>query len=358
MRIDGEQVKVCKFEELNNQYKILREIGRGSYGVVFKGICMVDYDEAKGLEHYDQDEVVDEDDGVQRFAVKRIFPTINAPYILIEMLILKLIKGHRYITNLVAGYRKESQVSLVFEYQRSQSFLVFVESISSEDIKRYLFQLISAVKHLADKGIVHRDIKPSNFLWDPKSKKGILIDFGLSEVETDENNEPMKLHDNEIVKQIVELQRKMNIKNRTGTKGYMPPETIFNSPVQGSAVDIWAIGVIMLSFLMRRHPIISLNNTSKVKNFTIANLLPLTIIFGSNDFKKVAHEHGYGMLIPEDIPKERHEWVDLVNDEFKEDDLALDIIDKMLKLDHNERISAGDALDHSYFDSVRAELSD
>ena len=85
---------------------------------------MVDYDESKGLEYYDRDEIEDKDDGVQRFAIKRIFPTINAPYILIEMLILKMIKGHEYITNLVAGYRKESQVSLVFEYQRSQSFLV------------------------------------------------------------------------------------------------------------------------------------------------------------------------------------------------------------------------------------------
>lgn len=133
------------------------------------------------------------------------------------------------------------------------------------DIKLYLFQLLSAVKHLADKGIVHRDIKPSNFLWDPKSKKGILIDFGLSEIETDENGDPIRLKDHEAVKQIVELQRKMNIKNRTGTKGYMPPESIFNAPKQGTPVDIWAIGVIMLSFMMRRHPIISLNNTSKVK---------------------------------------------------------------------------------------------
>jgi len=269
---------------------------------------MVDYDESKGLEYYDKDEVEDIFDGVQRFAIKRIFPTINAPYILIEMLILKLIKGNEFVTNLVAGYRKESQVSLVFEYQRSQSFLVFVESIIKEDVKRYLFQLLNAVKHLSDQGIVHRDIKPSNFLWDPKSKKGILIDFGLSEVETDENGVPLKLEDNEIVQQIVDLQKKMNIKNRTGTKGYMPPETIFNSPIQGPGVDIWAVGVIMLSFLMRRHPIISLNNTSKVKNFTIANLLPLTIIFGSNEFKSIAHEHGYGMLIPEDIPKERTKW--------------------------------------------------
>jgi len=314
---------------------------------------MVDYDETKGLEYYDRDEVEDEEDGIQRFAVKRIFPTINAPYILIEMLILKYIKGHEFVTNLVAGYRKESQVSLVFEYQRSQSFLVFVESITKEDIKLYLYQLISSVKHLSDKGIVHRDIKPSNFLWDPRSKKGILIDFGLSEIETDDNNEPLKFQDDKLVTQIVELQRKMNIKHRTGTKGYMPPETIFNSPNQGTAVDIWAIGVIMLSFLMRRHPIISLNNTSRVKNFTIANLLPLSIIYGANEFKKVAHENGYGILMPEDIPKERTPWGELVNDEFKEESEAIDILDKMMKLNHNERISAEDAINHSYFDSVR-----
>jgi len=272
----------------------------------------MDYDSEKGLEYYDRDEVEDVIDEIQRFAIKRIFPTINAPYILIEMLILKLIKGHPYITNLVAGYRKESQVSLVFEYQRSQSFLVFVESIEKTDIKLYLYQLLSAVKHLSDRGIVHREIKPSNFLWDPKSKKGILIDFGLSEVETDESGFPAKLSDNEVVVQIVELQKKMNIKNRTGTKGYMPPESIFMAPSQGSPVDIWAVGVIMLSFLMRRHPIISLNNTSKVKNFTIANLLPLTIIFGSNEMKSVSHDYGYGMLVPDDIPKERTKWEDLV----------------------------------------------
>lgn len=200
----------------------------------------MDYDETKGLEYYDQDELGENSDNIQRFAIKRIFPTINAPYILIEMLILKLIKGGEHITKLVAGYRKESQVSLVFEYQRSQSFLVFVESISKADMRMYMFQLLSAVKHLSDHGIVHRDIKPTNFLWDPIDKKGILIDFGLSEVETDENGEPRKNGDNEYVKNIVDLQKKMSIKNRTGTKGYMPPESIFNSPNQGSAVDIWA----------------------------------------------------------------------------------------------------------------------
>ncbi len=117
----------------------------------------------------------------------------------------------------------------------------------------------------------------------------------------------------------------MNIKNRTGTKGYMPPETIFSAPCQGSAVDIWAVGVIMLSFLMKRHPIISLNNTSKVKNFTIANLIPLSLIFGGKAIKAIAHEHGYGILMPEEIPKEQIGWKTLITDEGNDD--AIDLLD-------------------------------
>lgn len=80
----------------------------GSYGVVFKGIHMQDYEEAKGLEFYDSDEYEDDGTAVPWYAVKRIFPTINAPFILIEMLILKLVKGHDNVTDLIAAYWKES----------------------------------------------------------------------------------------------------------------------------------------------------------------------------------------------------------------------------------------------------------
>ena len=48
-----------------------------------------------------------------------------------------------------------------------------------------MYQLLKAVKHLTDYGVIHRDIKPSNFLYDPHSHTGLLIDFGLSEIEVD-----------------------------------------------------------------------------------------------------------------------------------------------------------------------------
>ena len=65
---------------------------------------MSDYEEAKGLEFYDSDEYEDDGSATPRYAIKRIFPTINAPFILIEMLILKLVKGLDNVTDLIAAY--------------------------------------------------------------------------------------------------------------------------------------------------------------------------------------------------------------------------------------------------------------
>ena len=99
----------------------------------------------------------------------------------------------------------------------------------------------------------------------------------------------------------------------------------------------------MLSFLMKRHPIISLNNTSKVKNFTIQNLIPLALIFGAKEIKAIAHEHGYGILMPEEIPNERIGWKTLITDPEVEDS-AIELLDKMLCLHASERITAEEAI--------------
>jgi serine/threonine protein kinase len=93
-------------------------------------------------------------------------------------------------------------VSLVFRYQKSQPFLSFFNDFSVEDIKHYMWTLLKAVDHLANHGIMHRDIKPANFLYDRETRTGLLIDFGLSELELQANGKPLKNEDNEIVKQI------------------------------------------------------------------------------------------------------------------------------------------------------------
>ena len=97
-----------------------------------------------------------------------------------------------------------------------------------KEVKHYMWCMLKAVEHLSNLGIMHRDIKPSNFLYDKNTKLGLLIDFGLSELELNNIHIPVKNPDDLIVKQIANLQKSLKIRNRTGTKGYMPPEALFN----------------------------------------------------------------------------------------------------------------------------------
>lgn len=134
----------------------------------------------------------------------------------------------------------------------------------------------------------------------------------------------------------------------------MPPEALLNYHGQTSAVDIWACGVIFLSFLAKRHPIFSLNNSSKIKNFTIANMIPFVCLFGQNNIKEIAFKLGYGCLIPEEMQKERVDWKDICK---HHDDEAFDLLNKMLELDHTKRIMPDAALKHPFFSRYMNELN-
>lgn len=180
---------------------------------------------------------VDEEGKPKEYAIKRIFPTINAAYILIEMLVLRLVQGKENITQLLQGFRKGGQVSLVFPYQRSDSFLMFLTQVFEEkdmlSVKYYMKALLLAVKDLEEVGIMHRDIKPSNFLYDKKTRTGLLIDFGLSELSYKEERAKRQLFEKDpskkdIYQKLDQLLTQLQMKNRTGTKGYMPPESLFH----------------------------------------------------------------------------------------------------------------------------------
>ena len=114
------------------------------------------------------------------------------------MLILKFLDGKRNVTDLIQGFRLEGQVSLVFKYQKSQPFLTYLTKLDLVGVKHYMYTLLDAVDHLAEHGVMHRDIKPTNFLYDTNTKTGLLIDFGLSEIEVDSSTfKPKKMSDNE-----------------------------------------------------------------------------------------------------------------------------------------------------------------
>jgi cell division control protein 7 len=44
-------------------------------------------------------------------------------------------------------------------------------------------ELLIGLRNLKELGIYHRDIKPGNFLYNPDTKRGMIIDFGLAELD-------------------------------------------------------------------------------------------------------------------------------------------------------------------------------
>jgi serine/threonine protein kinase len=53
-------------------------------------------------------------------------------------------------------------------------------SLTEDELKIIIRQLLDTLEYIHSKSLCHRDIKPSNILFNPDTKKIKLIDFGIS----------------------------------------------------------------------------------------------------------------------------------------------------------------------------------
>ncbi len=98
--------------------------------------------------------------------------------------------------------------------------------ITPQEIIELLSQALEALQYLHDRQIVHRDIKPLNILVKERAPLSIVLaDFGLS---------------NQMDSSFLET--------LCGTRAYRTPE-VFEGHGYFSAIDIWALGVVVLQFL-------------------------------------------------------------------------------------------------------------
>jgi len=235
------------------------------------------------------------------------------------------------------------------------------------EIKSYLYSLLQGLASLHDLGIIHRDIKQGNFLYNPETKRGVIIDFGLAEITSEMKKKVKAAQDGDefpkrdLYKKIMDLQKKLG-ENKIGTEGFMSPEQVLKKDKQSYGVDIWSAGVVFLEFLTGKHTLFKNLRLKKEKcekqqqrqpvEYVIGFLCSLALVFGTNKVLDVAHQSGYNIYLPEGIQEEQIPWRDIVcHADF--DDNAMDLLDKMVRLNPDERISSREALLHPYFDEVR-----
>jgi cell division control protein 7 len=152
---------------------------------------------------------------------------------------------------------------------------------------------------------------------------------------------------------LLNMQRLHTFSRRLGTRGFLAPETIFNSKTQTKAVDIWAAGIILLSFFTQRIPVLNLNKFSKIKEMNIKEILPLILIFGANRMTELALKYGVYLYIPDTI--KQYELEDGLRTMMMRDDIdesGYDLLSKMLELDSDRRITAEATLNHAFFKDV------
>ncbi|XP_028318034.1 calcium/calmodulin-dependent protein kinase type II subunit beta isoform X2 [Gouania willdenowi] len=211
-----------------------------------------------------------------------------------EARICRLLK-HSNIVRLHDSISEEGFHYLLFDLVTGGELfedIVAREYYSEADASNCIQQILEAVLHCHQMGVVHRDLKPENLLLASKCKNAAvkLADFGLA----------------------IEVQGEQQAWfGFAGTPGYLSPE-VLRKEAYGKPVDIWACGVILYILLVGYPP------------------------FWDEDQHKLYQQIKAGAY---DFPSP--EW-DTVTPEAK------NLINQMLTINPTKRISAQEALKHPW----------
>nr|XP_046264322.1 cell division cycle 7-related protein kinase isoform X3 [Scatophagus argus] len=93
------------------------------------------------------------------------------------------------------------------------------------------------------------------------------------------------------------MSRKQQVAPRAGTPGFRAPEVLTKCPNQGTAIDVWSAGVILLSLLSGRYPFF------KASDDLIA-LTQIMTIRGSRETIQAAKKFGKAVVCSRELPRQ------------------------------------------------------
>ncbi|XP_071756090.2 cell division cycle 7-related protein kinase [Centroberyx gerrardi] len=93
------------------------------------------------------------------------------------------------------------------------------------------------------------------------------------------------------------MSRKQQVAPRAGTPGFRAPEVLTKCPNQGTAIDVWSAGVILLSLLSGRYPFF------KASDDLIA-LTQIMTIRGSRETVQAAKAFGKAVVCSRELPRQ------------------------------------------------------
>ncbi|RMZ82949.1 hypothetical protein DV737_g1759, partial [Chaetothyriales sp. CBS 132003] len=194
------------------QYRILQQLGKGHFATVY--LCV---QPSSGF----------------KFAVKKFDKRVGesqrsqAEGLQQEIAVLMSV-SHPNVLCLKDTFDEHDAVYLVLELAAEGelfNWIVTKQKLSEAETRKVFIQLFQGTKYLHERNIVHRDIKPENVLLTDKNLSVKLADFGLAKIIGEESFTT----------------------TLCGTPSYVAPEILQNTKHRKytKAVDIWSLGVVL-----------------------------------------------------------------------------------------------------------------
>jgi len=215
------------------------------------------------------------------------------------------------------------------EYVDCIDFRDLYPKLNDMDVRFFMHECLVALDNCHSKGIMHRDIKPHNIVFDFQNKLVKLIDWGLAE--------------------FFYFNKNYNV--RVSSLFFKAPELLLGYEYYDYSIDIWALGCVFAGIIFRKEPFF---HGSDMED----QLDKIASVLGTNDL--VVYLEKYQIELDERFTgifggHQKKQWSKFVNSEnsMLANKDALSLLNEMLKYDHQKRITAKDALEFSYFNSVR-----
>jgi len=282
------------------QYEKLEKVGEGTYGVVYRA-----QDSQGEIYALKTIRLEAEDEGIPSTAIR-------------EISLLKELQ-HPNIVRLCDVIHTERKLTLVFEFldQDLKKLLDQCEGgLDPQTTKSFLLQLLRGVTYCHQHRVLHRDLKPQNLLI---SREGFLklADFGLARA----FGIPVRSYTHEVV-----------------TLWYRSPDVLMGSRKYSTPVDIWSVGCIFAEMVNGR-PLFP-GNTDQDQLQKIFKILgtPNEIMWPTvaelPDWKTDFTTY------------EAQPWSSMVG---ALEPLGVDLLQKMLMFDPQQRIAGKVGMDDPYF---------
>lgn len=301
--------------EWGNQddYQIVRKLGRGKYSEVFEAMNVSN----------------------QEKCVIKILKPVKKKKIKREIKILENLKGGPNIIALLDVVKDpwSRTPALIFEFVDNTDFKTLYKKLTDYDIRYYLYELLKALDYSHSMGIMHRDVKPHNVMIDHNHRKLRLIDWGLAE--------------------FYHPGQGYNV--RVSSRYFKGPELLVDYQEYDYTLDMWSFGCMLASMIFRKEPFFH-GQDNYDQLVRIAKVLGTEELHDYVDRYKIDLDPEYSDILGRHSRKRWEKFVHSENQHLVSRE-ALDLLDKLLRYDHRERLSAREAMEHPYFYPVLKEAS-